>query len=87
MNPKYKNVPLNQLLEDEKGIEGFFPLSRNLLTGKQIKGNPQEFIDKAKTIKKVVTKDGEIKEFAMNEDDSIIQDTAFGFPGADTMMT
>ena len=87
VNPKYKNVPLHQLLKDKKGIEGFFPISKNLLTGKQIKGNPQEFINKAKTIKKVVTKDGEIKEFAMNEDDSIIQDTAFGFPGADTMMT
>ena len=86
---EYKDVPINDLLKNKKGIEGFFPFNAGTLSGDQMKGLPQKYIDKVKDIKKIIkTEGGEIKEFAMNEQgDSIIQNTEWGFPGADVIQT
>ena len=84
---EYKDKDINELLKSKKGIEGFFPLNLGILSSDQMMGLPQKYIDKASQIKKVVVKDGEVKEFAMNDQgDSIIQDTGWNFPGSETLM-
>ena len=84
---EYKDKDINELLKSKKGIEGFFPLNLGVLSSDQMIGLPQKYIDKAPQIKKVVVKDGEVKEFAMNDQgDSIIQDTGWNFPGSETLM-
>ena len=73
-------MTIDQILESEKGIEGFFPLNQSTLSVDQLKYY-QGVIDKSKTIKKVIKKGDEFVEFAMNDDGEII-DEPFVMPGS-----
>ena len=72
-------VYLNRILDNENGIEGFFPINQNLLSVGELKLYKKQ-IEFGETIKKVYIENGERKEFAFMSDD--INDGWNGFPGS-----
>ena len=72
-------VYLNKILDNENGIEGFFPINQNLLSVGELKLYKKQ-IEFGETIKKVYIENGERKEFAFMSDD--INDGWNGFPGS-----
>jgi hypothetical protein len=72
-------VYLNKILDNEDGIEGFFPINQNLLSVGELKLYKEQ-IEFGETIKKVYIENGERKEFAFMSDD--INDGWNGFPGS-----
>jgi hypothetical protein len=72
-------VYLNRILDNEDGIEGFFPINQNLLSVGELKLYKKQ-IEFGETIKKVYIENGERKEFAFMSDD--INDGWNGFPGS-----
>ena len=77
----WASVTIEEILDNEDGIPGFFPINSSTLSVRELKAY-QKGIDKTKDIKKVIIKDGKKEEIAMNGE--VIGDE-WGFPGADTM--
>mgnify|MGYP003115160944 CR=1 FL=1 len=74
-----ERVWLDNIMENSKGIPGFFPINSSLLSTDELKPYKGGF-DRLKTIKKVIIENGQRKEIAMVED-SII-DGEWNFPGS-----
>ena len=79
----WESITIEEILANDKGIPGFFPINTSTLSTQELKIY-QEGIDRSKDIKKVIIEDGQRKEIAMG-DDSIINEE-WGFPGADETM-
>tara|TARA_R100000655_G_scaffold105330_2_gene153439 strand:- start:11834 stop:13921 length:2088 start_codon:yes stop_codon:yes gene_type:complete len=80
---KWESITIEEILANDKGIPGFFPINTSTLSTQELKIY-QEGIDRSKDIKKVIIEDGQRREIAMG-DDSIINEE-WGFPGADETM-
>ena len=76
-------VWIDNIMRNNKGIPGFFPINSSLLSTDELKPYKEGF-DKMKDIKKVIIENGQRREIAMS-DDSMINDD-FVFPGSETMM-
>jgi len=77
----WESITIDEILSNDKGIPGFFPINSSTLSVRELKAY-QKGIDKMKDIKKVIIKDGKKEEIAMNGE--VIGDE-WGFPGANTM--
>ena len=75
----WKSETIDQILNNDDGIAGFFPVNNSLFSSEELKSY-QGGLDNLKKIKKVVIEDGNRKEIAMGEDNII--DGEWNFPGS-----
>lgn len=80
---EWQSITIEEILANDKGIPGFFPINSSTLSVRELKSY-KKGIDKIKDIKKVVIEDGNRREIAMG-DDSIINEE-YAFPGSETMI-
>ena len=79
----WESITIEEILANDKGIPGFFPINSSTLSVRELKAY-QKGVNKIKDIKKVVIEDGNRREIAMG-DDSLVNDD-YIFPGSETMM-
>ena len=71
---------IEEILNNENGIQGFFPLNQSTMSVDQLKYY-KGVLEKARTIKKVIIKGDSFEEFTMNDNGDIIEQP-FVMPGA-----